>query len=98
MQEGLERVLGEYRIRGVVNRVGSMMTLFFGLDQVRNAEEARRSDSHRFARYFHGMLERGVYLAPSPFEAIFISLAHSGADIARTVQCFEDWARSEGGC
>ncbi len=98
LQEGLERVLGEYRIRGVVNRVGSMMTLFFGLDQVRNAEEARRSDSHRFARYFHGMLERGVYLAPSPFEAIFISLAHSGADIARTVQCFEDWARSEGGC
>jgi len=94
-QQGVERVLARYQVRGVVNRVGSMLTLFFGVDQVRNADEARSCDRDRFARFFHGMLERGVYLPPSPFETAFISLAHSAADIAKTLRGFEDWARSE---
>ncbi len=94
-QQGVEQVLAQYQIRGVVNRVGSMLTLFFGVDQVRNADEARSCDREQFARFFHGMLERGVYLPPSPFEAAFISLAHSAADIAKTLWGFEDWARSE---
>ncbi len=94
-QQGVERVLAQYQIRGVVNRVGSMLTLFFGVDQVRNADEARSCDRDQFARFFHGMLERGVYLPPSPFEAAFISLAHGAADIAKTLRGFADWARSE---
>ncbi len=94
-QQGLEQVLAQYQIRGVVNRVGSMLTLFFGVDQVRDADEARSCDRDQFARYFHGMLERGIYLPPSPFEAAFISLAHSASDIAKTLRCFEDWARLE---
>jgi glutamate-1-semialdehyde 2,1-aminomutase len=94
-QQGVERVLAQYQIRGVVNRVGSMLTLFFGVDQVRNADEARSCDRDQFARFFHGMLERGVYLPPSPFETVFISLAHGVADIAKTLRGFEDWARSE---
>ena len=72
-----------------------MLTLFFGVDRVGNAEDARRCDRDQFARFFHGMLERGIYLPPSPFEAIFISLVHSAADVAKTLRVFEDWARSE---
>ena len=95
LQQGIERLLARYKIRGVVNRVGSMLTLFFGVDRVGNAEEARCCDRDQFARFFHGMLERGIYLPPSPFEAVFISLVHSAADVAKTLRGFEDWARSE---
>ncbi len=95
LQQGIERLLARHKIRGVVNRVGSMLTLFFGVDRVGNAEEARRCDRDQFARFFHGMLERGIYLPPSPFEAVFISLVHSAADVAKTLRGFEDWARSE---
>ncbi|HEU4640486.1 MAG TPA: aspartate aminotransferase family protein, partial [Candidatus Binatia bacterium] len=45
--------------------------------------------------FFHGMLERGVYLPPAPFEAIMISLAHSNADLHKTVAAFESWCRSD---
>ncbi len=95
LQQEMERVLARYKVPGVVNRVGSMLTLYFGVDRVGNAEEARGCDRDRFARFFHGMLKRGIYLPPSPFEAVFISLAHSAADVAKTLRRFEDWARSE---
>lgn len=91
-QRGLEKVLQARGIRGVVNRQGSMVTLFFGVDQVRNAEEARRADRERFTRFFHGMLERGVYWPPSQFEAAFISLAHTAEEIDQAVAAFDAWA------
>ncbi len=69
-----------------VNRVGSMMTWFFTDQPVRNADEARRCDTKRFGRFFHAMLERGIYLPPSQFETLFVSAAHSAVDIARTVE------------
>jgi glutamate-1-semialdehyde 2,1-aminomutase len=53
-------------------------------------ESAGGADRDRFARYFHGMLERGIYLPPSPFEAAFISSAHTEADIDRTVDAAEE--------
>jgi glutamate-1-semialdehyde 2,1-aminomutase len=53
-----------------------MLTLFLGVDRVRSYADAVRSDTSRFARYFRGMLEEGMYLPPSQFEAIFVSLAH----------------------
>jgi glutamate-1-semialdehyde 2,1-aminomutase len=65
-----------------VNRVGSMLTTFFTEGPVTDYASARRSDTARYARYFHAMLERGVFLAPSQFEAAFVSLAHGEADIA----------------
>jgi glutamate-1-semialdehyde 2,1-aminomutase len=68
-----------------VNRVGSMFTLFFAGGPVTDYESAKRSDAKRFAEYFRFMLERGIYLAPSQFEAAFVSAAHTGEDIARTV-------------
>jgi glutamate-1-semialdehyde 2,1-aminomutase len=95
LEEALIQVLKRCRLRGTVNRVGSMLTLFFGVDSVTHAEEARRCDQQRFARFFHRMIACGIYYPPSPFEAAFISLAHSKADLEQTVHCFEEWAQSE---
>jgi glutamate-1-semialdehyde 2,1-aminomutase len=67
-------------------RVGSMFCLYFRRDAVRNYEDARACDLDAFTKYFHGMLERGVYLAPSQFEAGFLSLAHDEADVDRTLE------------
>ena len=88
-------ILARNKIKSVLNRVGSLMTLFFGVDQVENAEEARKCDRKQFARFFHGMLSRGIYLPPAPFEAMFLSLAHSKADLDSTIRAFSDWAGTE---
>jgi glutamate-1-semialdehyde 2,1-aminomutase len=69
-----------------VNRVGSMMTWFFTPQPVTDYASAKRSDITRFGRFFHAMLERGVYLPPSQFEAIFVSAVHTPADIERTIE------------
>ncbi len=71
--------------RVTTNRVGSMMTWFFTESNVTNADNAKFSDISRFRKFFHAMLERGIYLPPSQYEALFVSAAHSDADIARTI-------------
>ncbi len=68
-----------------VNRVGSMLTFFFHQGPVTDWESAKRSDTAKFKRFFHLMLERGVYLAPSQFEAAFVSAAHTAEDVRKTV-------------
>ena len=68
-----------------INRVGAMFTLFFTRDPVTDWDSAKKSDTARYGKFFHHMLERGVYLAPSQFEAAFLSAAHSEADIEFTV-------------
>jgi glutamate-1-semialdehyde 2,1-aminomutase len=67
-------------------RVGTMFSNFFTAEPVTDYTTAKASDTGRFGRYFHAMLERGIYIAPSQFEAGFISLAHSEDDIERTVE------------
>lgn len=94
LEEGLKGVLGG-GVQGTVNRVGSMLTLFLGPDRVASPDHARTCDRERFARFFHGMLARGIYLPPSPFETLFVSLAHGDDDIAATVSAFADWADEE---
>ena len=94
LEEGLNSVLSQ-GLAGTVNRVGSMFTLFLGPERVTAPDHARECDRARFARFFHGMLARGVYLPPSPFEALFVSLAHGEDDIAATVEAFADWAAEE---
>jgi glutamate-1-semialdehyde 2,1-aminomutase len=69
-----------------VNRVGSMMTWFFTDQPVTGYESANNSDINKFGIFFNAMLERGIYLPPSQFEALFVSAAHTEADIARTVE------------
>jgi glutamate-1-semialdehyde 2,1-aminomutase len=66
-------------------RVGSMFCLYFCPGPVRNYDDAKKAETKAFAKYFQGMLQRGVYLAPSQFEAGFLSLAHTDADIDRTL-------------
>ena len=69
-----------------VNQIGSMMTWFFTDKPVEDYTSALTADRARFGRFFHGMLERGIYLPPSQFEALFVSAAHSEEDVARTVE------------
>ena len=95
LADGLAHVLAKYKMTGRINRVGSMMTLFFGVDRVRNFAEACRCDRERFARFFHGMLQRGIYLPPSPFESVMVSLAHTDAQLRKTVTAFDSWAAGE---
>jgi glutamate-1-semialdehyde 2,1-aminomutase len=72
-------------VTATLNRVGSMMTTFFTEGPVTDFASAAKTDTGMFARWFHGMLDRGVYLAPSAFEAAFVSLAHGPDEIDRTV-------------
>ena len=67
------------------NRCGSMFCGYFTGEPVWNLADAMKSDRERFKKFFHGMLDAGVYLAPSQFEAGFLSTAHSEADIEKTV-------------
>jgi glutamate-1-semialdehyde 2,1-aminomutase len=86
LAEGFERAATDARVPHVVQRVGSMLTLFFHNGPVHNYEEAKQSDTKLFARFFWEMLARGVYLPCSQFEAAFVSAAHSEADIDHTTQ------------
>ncbi len=85
LEAGMRDALMQSEIRGCVNRAGSLLTLFLGVSRVRNADDAHNCDSDQFSRFFHAMLDRGVNIAPSQFEAMFISDAHSIADIDHTV-------------
>ena len=76
-----------------VNRVGSMFTFFFTPEPVIDYESAKRADTGRFGKFFHWMLNQGVYLAPSQFEAGFVSAVHSTADIQHTVDAALEFAR-----
>jgi glutamate-1-semialdehyde 2,1-aminomutase len=86
LAEGLEAAAAAAGVPARVARVGSMLTLFFTDAPVVDYDTARTADTGRYARFFHGMLERGVYLPPSQFEVCFVSLAHTEADVEATVQ------------
>jgi glutamate-1-semialdehyde 2,1-aminomutase len=77
----LREALAATHTVGTVNRVGSMLTLFLGVDRVQCYADAVRSDTARFGRYFRAMLDEGMYLPPSQFEAMFVSLAHDESHI-----------------
>ena len=74
-----------------MNRVGAMFTFFFSTEPVSDWDSAKKCDTARFGRFFHHMLERGVYLAPSQFEAAFLSTAHSEADVRHTVEAAREF-------
>jgi len=75
---------------GTVQRVGAMLTLFASEDHVRTFADAQRCDTDGYAALFRGLLDRGVYLAPSQFEAMFVSLAHGDAEIDATLEAVAD--------
>ena len=86
LETGLRQAVAAAGVSACLNRMGSMWTLFFGPTAVRDANSAREADTGRFARWFRGMLEQGIYLPPSQFEAAFVSLAHTESDIEETVR------------
>jgi glutamate-1-semialdehyde 2,1-aminomutase len=86
LAEGFEHNIRELGLPLTLNRVGSMMTLFFTPDRVTNYRGAAASDTEKFAAYFRSMLEQQMYFPPSQYEAAFVSIAHSEGDIARTVE------------
>ena len=83
--EGMQGVFAKAKVPTWTNRVGSMWTTFFQKGPVVDYRSAKQSDTAAYARYFHGMLSRGVYLAPSQFEAGFVSLAHTRRELHRTI-------------
>jgi glutamate-1-semialdehyde 2,1-aminomutase len=85
LERGLHGAMAEAGRAHQLTRVGSMMTLFFNAEPVRDWDTASRCDTAQFARYFWGMLDRGVYLPCSQYEALFVSAAHSDADIDATI-------------
>lgn len=90
LEIGLREAAGAASVAHQLARIGSMMTLFFAEKPVTDWPSASRCDTARFARYFRGMLERGVYLPCSQFEALFVSAAHTEADIDGTIAAARD--------
>jgi glutamate-1-semialdehyde 2,1-aminomutase len=76
---------------GRVHRVGAMATLFMADGGIRCFADAKRCDTERYGALFRHLLERGIYVAPSQFECLFVSLAHSDEDIDRTVEAVADF-------
>jgi len=85
LEEGLRRGARDAGTTVTINRVGSMITVFFCAGPVTDYATAKASDTRRFGRFFHAMLERGIYLPPAQFEAAFVSLAHGEPEIDLTV-------------
>jgi glutamate-1-semialdehyde 2,1-aminomutase len=86
LEQGIRKNLEATGVPGVINRVGSMMTLFFtSAKQVTNLEEAMTADTSKYANYFKLALESGIYLAPSQFECLFVSYAHTDEEIDRMI-------------
>jgi glutamate-1-semialdehyde 2,1-aminomutase len=82
---GLGKAIAESGISAAVNASHSLATVFFTGEEVRDYTGAKRSDTKLYGRYFREMLDRGIFLAPSQFEAAFVSAAHTTDDIDRTI-------------
>jgi glutamate-1-semialdehyde 2,1-aminomutase len=87
---GLQKAVKDAGIAAQVNSIGSLSTIFFAPQKVNNYTDAKRSDTKIYARFFRDMLQRGIFLAPSQFEAAFVSAAHTSADIERTISAAGD--------
>ena len=86
LEKGVINALHDAKKNYVFNRVGSMMTLFFVKEKVESFKSAVKSDTVAFGKYFNAMLQKGIYLAPAQFEAIFVSTAHTKDDLDRTIE------------
>jgi glutamate-1-semialdehyde 2,1-aminomutase len=93
LEDGLRRSAEEAEVPVRLNRAGSMLTMFFTTQPATDYASAKTSDTRRYAEYFRGMLSRGVFLAPSQFEAMFLSMVHTDEDIARTLEAASEALR-----
>ncbi|MDM8525609.1 glutamate-1-semialdehyde 2,1-aminomutase [Desulfococcaceae bacterium HSG8] len=90
LSQGLKKAAEKAEIKAAFNRVGSMLGLFFTGKAVNNFADAKTSDLDMFSAYYKGMLQKGIYLAPSQFEALFVSAAHTDEHIDRTISAAEE--------
>ncbi|MBM2834047.1 MAG: hemL [Candidatus Brocadiaceae bacterium] len=90
LASGMEKACKDARIPAYHTRVGSMLCTFFTDQPVTDYTTAKRSDTKRYAKFFHGMLESGFYFAPSQFEAVFVSTVHGEKEIDATVDTFKE--------
>jgi glutamate-1-semialdehyde 2,1-aminomutase len=90
LEEGLRDAVSSQRLDATVARIGSLLTVYLAAGPVTDFESAARGSRESFSSLFHAMLDRGIYLPPSPFEAWFLSLAHTNADVAMTVEKFSE--------
>ena len=97
LEAGLAGAASEAGVPVTINRIGSLLSCFFTDKSVRNFDDVRATDIAAFKRFFAEMLKRGVYLAPSAYEAMFLSLAHTKADIERTVEAAGESFRAVAG-
>jgi glutamate-1-semialdehyde 2,1-aminomutase len=92
-EEAARATLGDLKLPWVFHRIGSMFCLFFTPDPVSDLASAKRSDLTKFASFFRGCLDRGVYFAPSQFESGFVSTAHQAADLDATAKVMRESLR-----
>ena len=90
LADGMQEAAERHHAGVAVNQIGSLAAPFFTPNAVTTFVDAKGSDVGRYARYFKGMLERGVYLAPAQFEAMFVSAAHTRQDLARTLEAVDE--------
>ena len=94
LQEGLQEIFRKAKVPAQVNRAGSILTVFFSKTPVTGYDQARACDLERFAKWYRGLLEHGIYAAPSQFEAIFLSAAHQEEDIDAILVAAEEVAKT----
>lgn len=87
---GLEKIVQKHKVPVTLNRVGSLLCMFFSQNPVTNYQEAKQSNTKYYAAFFKSMLSKGIYLAPSQFEAMFVSTAHTYEDIDATLKAVEE--------
>ncbi|RJX31439.1 MAG: glutamate-1-semialdehyde-2,1-aminomutase [Desulfurivibrio sp.] len=87
--DSLQQLAAKYLAEATLNRQGSVMTLFFGPGPISDFDSAMRADAAKYARFYREMLELGIYLAPSQFEGMFLSAAHTSEDLAKTLEMTE---------
>ena len=85
LADGLRKVCADAGVAAQVTRAFTLVGLFFAASPVHNYDDARHADHERYARFFHGLLDRGVFVAPSGYETLFPSLAHTDADVDATL-------------
>ena len=89
LEQGMRTIFEKHNLSVCINRVGSMLSFHFNITEVANFDDACAADAEYFKKVFHGMLKRGVYLAPSAFESLFISRTHTKELLDRTLTALD---------
>ena len=92
---GLREIFETYSCKVSINYVCGMFSIFFGVDSAANFDEVNNSDTEKYSRFFYSMLNRGVYLAPSPYELAFLSTAHTQEILSETLKAVEDTLKNQ---